>query len=324
MMKTKYYFLILLAFLLSCREDDAYKNNEYSSVDTLKVRGNVVLANESNNSEVKNPSEKTYDMGYFSGQAEIATYSLKKARYQGIHPGETVLVFVTEPFLIEKQVKADYPTSENSVKVLKMNRVDRFTTGIYDYSQFTSVFTPYEKYEAKFPLKITMGSQDWCGQSFTQINNRDGFVYDHKSYFESEGDTSFKIEYVITEDNIMNLLRISKEILPIGKFEIFPSISYLRTSHKEIKNYQAKGSITITETGFVYNYEIPELRRNVNFYVTTENQNRIIKWEETYPTVFDDVLRTSIYELKGVEVLPYWKLNKTEDAEIRKDLKLVY
>lgn len=326
-MKTNYYMLLLAVFLFSCREDDAYEDNNYSSVDTLKVRSNDVQDKEGMEdeiTEIQNRSDKTFEMGYFSGQAEIATYDVKKARYQGIHPGETVLIFVTEPFSTKNQVKADRPTPENSVKVLKMNRIDRFTTGIYDYSQFTSVFTPYEEYEAKFPLKITMGSQDWCGQSFSQLNNRGGFHFDQKSYFESEGDTVLQMDYVLPEDNIMNLLRISKNELPVGEFNIFPSISYLRNSHQEIKNYQAMGSISTTEDGFVYNYEIAELKRSVSIYVTTENQNRITKWEETFPTVFDGVLRTSTYELKGVEVLPYWKLNKPGDAALRKDLELLY
>jgi len=110
----------------------------------------------------------------------------------------------------------------------------------------------------------------------------------------------------------------------VDEFTVFPSLAYLRTSHVEMKNYKAIGSMDSTETGFFYVYEIPELKRSVRFFISSENQNRITRWEETYPTVFDGVLRTSIYELKGVELLPYWKLNKKEDSRLRKSLNLMY
>src|SRR5690554_5497190 len=133
-MKAKHHYIILSLFLLlGCQ-----------NMEEEKTTGKTSFG-------VENRSSRSHDLPYFSGQAEIATYQLKKARYDDYHPGEAVLIFVTEPFLKEEQVKADNPTEENSVKVLKMNRVDRFNTGIYDYAQFTSVFTPIEKFEAKYP-----------------------------------------------------------------------------------------------------------------------------------------------------------------------------
>lgn len=315
-MKFQYYILILVSSLfISCESEQQKISENKSKKDNKQTE---------KSREVSNAKEQNFDVEYFSGQAELATYSLKKARYEDVYKGEAVLVFVTEPFLIEEQVKADQPTPENSAKVLKLNRIDRFTTGIYDYSQYTSVFTPVEKYDAHYPLKITMGSQDWCGQSFTQLNNDNGFAYEHRSYFESEGDTSFHLDYVQTEDNLMNLIRLSKEVLPVGNFKILPGIHYLRTSHAEIKAYPCIAELENSDEGFIYSYEIPDLKRKVTFHIDTSQHNRITKWEESYPTVFDDSLRTSVYELKGVEALPYWQLNKLENTEIRRDLELMY
>jgi len=321
-MKVKYFLVIPLAFLIGCNNEGADSKKENSPVDSIQV-----IAKDAGSEKSllnANLSDESYDMSYFSGQAEVATYSLEKARYEDVHPGEAVLVFVAEPFSIKNQVKADRPNAENSVKALKMNRIDRFSTGVYDYSQFTSVFTPYEKFDAKFPMKITMGSQDWCGQSFYQINNRNGFEFSQKSYFESKGDTVLNIEYAVPEDNIMNLIRISKDLLPIGDFDVIPSASYLASSNTKVKSYLANGAIVLDDDGFVYEYEIPELSRSVKIYVTTENQNRISKWEETYPTVFDGVSRTSVYVLKGVKVMPYWRMNSSEDEGLRKEMNLLY
>ncbi|MBK9488612.1 MAG: hypothetical protein IPO07_07345 [Haliscomenobacter sp.] len=79
---------------------------------------------------------------WFEGKAEISHYTLSQNRYRDVHPGEAVLVFVTEPFLTDKQVKNEKGQLENSTTVLKLNAIQRFTTGIYDYSVMTSVFTP--------------------------------------------------------------------------------------------------------------------------------------------------------------------------------------
>ena len=326
-MKLKFSFLLVLISFLSCENQNSKVQQVTSNIDTTEVKhSNDSLSEDSISDDIvpMNLSEQTYDISYFSGKAEIATYALKKARYEDTYQGEAVLIFVSEPFLKDKQVKADRPTSKNSIKVLKMNRIDRFSTGIYDYSQFTSVFTPIEKFEANYPLKMTFGNQDWCGQSFTQINNNQGFDYLHKSYFESDGDTSYQIDYAMTEDNMFNLVRLSLDLLPIGEFNVLPSMSYLRNSHSEMKTYQALGSLDTIQRGFLYVYEIPELRRSVRFFISSENQNRITSWEESYPTIFDNMMRTSTYELKGIEVLPYWELNKKENEGLRKDLKLMY
>lgn len=320
-MKVYLGVLIFSGILFSC------SNNRTEDLVDSKLED--VAQNDLSESEGEKPddmilSDTSYDMNHYSGNAEIATYSLKKARYNGVHEGEVVLIFVTEPFLIEKQVKADNPNNDNSVNVLKMNRIDRFATGLYDYSQFTSVFTPIEKFSAQYPLKVTFGSQDWCGQSFMQMNHNNGFDLMQRSYFESEGDTSFHIDHVILEDNIFNMLKTSVDLLPVGDFDVFPSAATLRNSHQGMKDYSAIGKSYESEGLYVYEYEIPALKRTVEIQVDLEQNNRIVSWKETYPTVFDGELRTSIYELKGVESMPYWKYNRVEDVEKRSEFKLIY
>ncbi|HLV43145.1 MAG TPA: hypothetical protein VKY37_12765 [Brumimicrobium sp.] len=322
-----YFISMLLLVFSSCGNESNIKEENKESAEQAisnseKEQQDSVTANEIQEEKQKDLVSKEGNVSLFSGQAEIATYTLSKARYEENHPGESVLIFVTEPFLNKRQVKADHPTPDNSVNVLKLNRIDRFNTGIYDYSQFTSVFTPVDIEKAKYPLKITMGSQDWCGQSFTQVNNKSGFSYEHRSYFSSEGDTSLQLEYAYAGDNMMNLARMSPDLLPLGDFTILPSMHYLRTSQKEIKNYYANGMIEETDDGYVYTYDIPELKRNVKFYISSKNQFRISKWEESYPTVFDGVVRTSTYELKAVKYLPYWELNNAGSIHLREELNL--
>ena len=44
---------------------------------------------------------------WFGGKAELNTYRLEQAHYGATFPGEAVLVFVTEDFRVDKQVKSE-------------------------------------------------------------------------------------------------------------------------------------------------------------------------------------------------------------------------
>ena len=67
---------------------------------------------------------------WHQGVAELSRYSLRQARYGETHEGEAVLVFVTEPFLPDAQVKDDDGNAPDAVAVLKLNAYRRFHTGI--------------------------------------------------------------------------------------------------------------------------------------------------------------------------------------------------
>lgn len=258
----------------------------------------------------------------FSGQAEICTYEVSKARYNNNHPGEAVLVYVTEQFEAEKQVKSDSPQPTLSYTVLKLNYLLRFSTGIYDYSMFTSVFTPAYQDEINYPVKITNSSQDWCGQSFMQVNQKENYHIQLRSYFESEGDTDFNIAKVYSEDNFLTMVRIAPESLPTGDVEVLPSLNYLRTAHIEAKPYAASAKLEKNENEWVYSYEIPALKRSVKLCIDPSTNYRITSWTENYPTVFDGEMRTTTYTLKAVTVSKYWEKNNLEDTPLRDSLKL--
>ncbi|MEK6765191.1 MAG: hypothetical protein AABY49_03040 [Planctomycetota bacterium] len=85
------------------------------------------------------PEEKDFHSYWYNYGAEITRFELEQSRYGEIHPGHAVLIFVTEPFLPDIQVKSDYETSRGkSIPVLKLNFIKRFNTGIYDYSMMKS------------------------------------------------------------------------------------------------------------------------------------------------------------------------------------------
>jgi hypothetical protein len=52
-----------------------------------------------------NPWDEAFKKQWYAGVAEITRYELKQARYRDVHTGDAVLIFVTEDFLTDKQVK---------------------------------------------------------------------------------------------------------------------------------------------------------------------------------------------------------------------------
>ena len=70
---------------------------------------------------------------WYAGKAEITSYKLEQARYGELRNGKAVLIYVTEPFSADKQVKADQNAPSN-ISVLKLNSTKKFLTGIYPYS----------------------------------------------------------------------------------------------------------------------------------------------------------------------------------------------
>ena len=55
-------------------------------------------------------------------------------------------------------------------------------TGIYPYSIMTSTFSPI--INSKKAIKISFSAQEWCGNTFIQLNNREEFDVNFYSYFE--------------------------------------------------------------------------------------------------------------------------------------------
>ena len=82
------------------------------------------------------------------------------------------MIFVTEDFLTEKQVKNDHYKNPKSVSILKNNQISKFPTGIYDYSIMKSVFTPIDIKE--FPLFFAFRINVLPGFYFSQFKAKGG------------------------------------------------------------------------------------------------------------------------------------------------------
>lgn len=259
---------------------------------------------------------------WYQGEAQILTYNLVQNRYRDQHPGEVILIQVTEDFNTKEQVKSDdMKKDENTATVIKTNIIERFTTGVYDYSMMTSTFTgvtpPFPTY------KITHSSQDWCGQSMVQVNLVDDY-YVHRlfSYFESEGDQVNQVPPVLLEDEIFNLIRLAPEKIRSGKVKMVPAMKVLRLLHIAPDPQPTEIGIDMGQDTSSLTILMPQIERKRTISFLTRVPHTILGWEDTYQSVFDQQPRTTRAYLKAEKKIPYWQLNKKEDVQLRESLGL--
>lgn len=283
------------------------------------------------NKEEVAPIDEAFKEYWFSGKAELSRYKLEQRRYGEIREGDVVTVFVTEPFLKESQVKKERKSDEPSTQVLKLNLVKEFTTGIYDYDMMTSVFHPVERHEFQHPIKTTTTSQEWCGQSFLQLNNReDEYELQGFSYFQDEGDVERSLDKVILEDELWTRVRLSPESLPTGEMELLPSGMDLRLLHLELEPVKAEAeffepeerdSIYPGEGLQGYRIQLKEPDRKLRILYEGESPYRIAGWEEWTGNGEEKELRVRAVRTHQLRSA-YWEQNGKKHHELRKKLGL--
>lgn len=282
-------------------------------------------------------STKPFRDYWFSGKAELNTYRLDQAQYGAARTGEAVLVFVTEDFRTDKQVKSESDESRSTaIPVLKTNYIRRFVTGVYDYSLFTSVFTPIDN--PKFPntLKITTSGQEWCGQSYVQVSYKNnGYAVSGRSYFEQEATEDYAIGKAMLEDELWNRIRLNPDKLPTGDIHLIPGTQAARLRHKRLESLAATATLdsaqgiawTRTYAPAVavgpckaYMVDYKEDGRTLTVIFESAFPHRIAGWEDTYKT--KDKLLTSRAILQKSLQSDYWNHNTPADSTLRRELGL--
>lgn len=312
-LQTKFYNIVsglfFLVLLGSCAE-----NQKNIAVQTTGIASGSVPENNK-----PKPLSKEFKQFWYAGEAEITSYKLQQARYGEIRDGEAVLIYVTEPFAPGKQVKADQ-SSPSNIPVLKLNFTKKFLTGIYPYSIMSSTFYPVA--DNQHAIKVTSSIQEWCGQVFAQLNNREKFEVESFSYFESEGDQSLQFAKTHLENELWTKLRIQPKDLPTGELKVIPSLEYLRLVHQPVKAYSAEASLEQNNEISVYTLSYPELKRELKISFTTAFPYSIESWTDTYPSGFGSsakMLTTKATKIKSLKT-PYWRRNGNEDVSLRDTL----
>lgn len=261
---------------------------------------------------VDHPSSDAYR---HAGLAELSRFELRQSRYGEVRDGEAVLVFVTEPFLEDAQVKHEVADGRPDVSVLKLNAYRRFYTGIYPYTVMTSTFVP-ERDDA-MALKLTGTVIEWCGQAFTQFNRRDDGVHAQlRSYFQAEGDRDAVLPNVMLEDALWQRVRRGPSALPTGELELIPAVHALRFAHRALAAMPARARLEEVDGHQRYTVEIPSLGRRLQIDFGSEFPYAILGWEETLGNEVSTARRTHAV------MTDYWSHHGEGDAGYREALGL--
>lgn len=275
--------------------------------------------NTTSNASIKNPQElsQSFTSYWYAGEAELTSYKLSQVRYGELREGTAMMVFVTEPFLPDVQVKAD-KQKESDIPVLKLNATKSFNTGIYPYSIMTSTFYPVANNQSS--LKVSTSLQEWCGHVYTQLNNRDSYEITSHSYFQGEADQNFTLNKSALENDIWTQLRISPKDLNLDTKQMIPSLEYLRLKHKDLKAYNVSISQHIENDTLKTILNYSELNRLLEIHQDPKFPFEILSWFETYPDG-NTILTTKAIKMARLKS-PYWKKNANKHEVLRDSLGL--
>ncbi|TYP92011.1 hypothetical protein LX73_2254 [Fodinibius salinus] len=277
-------------------------------------------------------SDSTFKAYWYQGEAELNRYDMEQIRYGEVRDGDAVMVFVTEDFLTEEQVKLESAAEgRETASVLKLNFIKEFVTGIYEYNMMSSIFTPVNYQDRPRSLKVASSSQEWCGTTYSQMNFnavKNKYKITGHSYFEAEGDYQKSVEATLLEDEIWTKLRLNPDLLPEGNIQVIPSSFSIRTTHAEwgIQQATAKkskwtGSSFPGDSLKSYSLRYNESGRMLNIIYEQSFPHQIAGWIQSKVTSEDDTLTAKSVRTHSIKS-SYWQKNTNSDEKLRKKLGL--
>lgn len=273
------------------------------------------------------------DAGFWThwgdGRAEIATYDLVQPRYGATHAGRAVLIFVTEDFSFSERVKADpgeHPDADLR-KVIKLNHLRTFDTGIYTYDVMTSVFARLDAGDGMDlldPLKLSFSAQEWCGMVYEELvpSATSVHVTGH-TYFDSDTRPPFTLKVpadLLYGDAVPLWIRGLADTLAPGAARVvpwYPTLTEQRFRHVA----PAVGRATLSRAVGTTEQVVPagtfvvetwtvavDGGTTTTWWVEAAAPHRIVGWETS---------EGERAALRGVDRLPYWQMNRPENVPDR-------
>ena len=260
------------------------------------------------------------------GKGELSGYDLIFPRYGELRKGVAITVFVTETFSNSLRVKSDpgnHPKTDE-FPVMKLNLVEDFSTGIYDYNLLTSAFvalSPVNGRAAGSPTKVVFSSQEWCGGVWGQLLFDSGSArLTSHSYFDGEADQSRVLAVpsdALSGDALLLWARgFAAPVLSPGDRREVPfvrSIEAARLGHRPVETIHATLSreagsarVTVPAGTFDVDRRTVEIAGGPTWKIAVESSepHRVIQWETS------DGEKAS---LLASDRLEYWKLHSEKD-----------
>jgi len=312
--------LFLVVFVLAIILFEACKHQNTDEPKTLAANTTVTL-DAIEEKLPKQPLSENFKAYWYAGDAEITSYRLEQARYGEIREGSSVLIFVTEPFLPDVQVKADGNKATN-IPVLKLNATKKYLTGIYPYSIMSSTFYPVDN--DRHAIKTSLSMQEWCGHVYSQLNNREAFEFTSHSYFEGEADQKLTLPKALLENEIWTKIRINPETLPMGEIQLIPALEFFRVKHQDPKALRATASLEKNDDITTYTIAYERGVRKLTIQFTTAFPHTIEGWTEEFRSGYGANAKTMTSSGTKIKRLktPYWRQNSNAFLHLRDSLGL--
>ena len=274
---------------------------------------------------------KTWSDGF----AEMASYDLLRPKYNATREGTAVTIFVTETLSNTIRVKADpgrHPKTDE-VSVMKLNLIEDFQTGIYDYNLMLSSFVNLETsagLHAGSPLKVSFSSQEWCGHIFKQaLFDVPGVRVTSHSYFDGEADQEKTLDGNAdgtSEDTLMLWARgMARPSLKPGEVKNMDMVASLEGArHAQGPAYWTKAklsratepeTLTVPAGTFQVDRFTAAIEGGITkvFLVEKAAPHRIIQWESS---------TGAKAQMVKSDRLKYWQMNSPEGEKYLKNLGL--
>ena len=260
------------------------------------------------------------------GRGELAGYDLTFPRYGEARKGVAVTVFVAETFSNSLRVKSDsgkHPSSDE-FPVMKLNLMQDFPTGIYDYNLITSAFVALSSVNGRpagSATKVSFSSQEWCGSAYGQLLFDPGSArLTSHSYFDGEADQQRVLTVpadAVAADAILLWARgFAAPTLGPGERREVPMVGSLKTSRLRHQPLEV-GRGTLARDATPTRLSVPagsfEVERKTvqiaggptwTIHVESAEPHRVIQWETS------DGERAV---LLASDRLPYWKMHGEGD-----------
>lgn len=269
--------------------------------------------------------DATFWKTWGDGQAELTSYDLTYPRYGAPRKGTAVAITVAETFANSARVKSDpgVRPKNDEFPAMKLNLVEDFQTGIYDYNLQLSAFVALASVNGKpagAPTKVTWSSQEWCGNIFkSAIFNEAAIRVESHSYFDGEGDQEVLVRYPdlgISEDALMLWARgMARPVMKPGEMRKVPMMLALQVARfkdgparwEEAELSRKDGGEGLDE------YRAVTGKRWRAYWVEKAAPHRVVRYETSEGVKA---------EMLASERMKYWELNTPEGEKALEKLKL--
>jgi hypothetical protein len=260
------------------------------------------------------PGEVTWKPGFGraplwnDGAAEVSAYEAIDVKYGIPRTSRAALIVVAEDLIRDRLVKADRPAGEpTTLRVLKLNHVRSVPTGAYTYQQMLSVFASVGSPRLD-PVKLTMTSHEWCGNSFAEWRQDRGRL-EIRSYFETPGDAEVALtaESAVFYDALpLQLRSLDFERTRSGRLRVIDSIFSSKPLPPRIEDAVLEITRPSGASG-PYRVRLGRGPRVDSLDFEPGFPHRLSRWERS---------DGGALRLKGSERFRYWEKNSPGDERL--------